>query len=260
MKFKLLLLLPFFVMINSNSEEAFFWGQNGHRVTGEIAEQFLTKRAKRKIDKILQGEGLAFVSTYADEIKSDRKYRKYSSWHYVNMDSNETYEASEKNPKGDLVTAIDTCVKVLKNDESSEEDVVFHLKMLVHLVGDLHQPMHIGRREDKGGNKIQVQWFGQGTNLHSVWDTKIIENFNMSYLELANNSKRLSKKQIETIKNGSVIDWVDEVHQITNKVYNSVKVGENLRYRYSYDYLETVRNQLQKGGIRLAKVLNDIYR
>ena len=105
-----------------------------------------------------------------------------------------------------------------------------------------------------------MQWFGQGTNLHSVWDTKIIENFNMSYLELANNSKRLSKKQIETIKNGSVIDWVDEVHQITNKVYNSVKVGENLRYRYSYDYLETVRNQLQKGGIRLAKVLNDIYK
>ena len=221
MKFKLLLLLPFLIMINSKSEEAFFWGQNGHRVTGEIAEQFLTKRAKRKIDKILQGEGLAFVSTYADEIKSDRKYRKYSSWHYVNMDSNETYEASEKNPKGDLVTAIDTCVKVLKNDESSEEDVVFHLKMLVHLVGDLHQPMHIGRREDKGGNKIQVQWFGQGTNLHSVWDTKIIENFNMSYIELANNSKKLSKKQIDSIKIGSVVDWVDEVHQVTNKVYNS---------------------------------------
>ena len=259
MKFKILVLLPLFAMLNSSSDEAFFWGQNGHRATGEIAENFLTKRTKRKIDKILKGESLAFVSTYADEIKSDKKYRKYSSWHYVNMDLDETYEASEKNPKGDLVTAIDTCITILKNKDSSEEDVVFHLKMLVHLIGDLHQPMHIGRREDKGGNDIQVQWFGQGTNLHSVWDTKIIENFNMSYIELANNSKRLSKKQIEALNKGSVIDWVEEVHEITKRVYKSVKVGENLKYRYSYDYLGVVRTQLQKGGIRLAKVLNDIY-
>jgi len=259
MKFKLLLLIPLFTMMNSSSDDLMFWGQNGHRATGEIAEKHLTKRAKRKIDKILKGESLAFVSTYADEIKSDKKYRKYSSWHYVNMGLDETYDTAEKNPKGDLVTAIATCIKTLKNKESSEDDIVFHLKMLVHLIGDLHQPMHIGRREDKGGNDIQVQWFGQGTNLHSVWDTKIIESFNMSYIELANNSKKLSKKQIEALNQGSVIDWVEEVHQITKKVYQSVKVGENLKYRYSYDYLETVRTQLQKGGIRLAKVLNDIY-
>jgi len=259
MKIKLLLLIPFLLVMTSSSDEAYFWGQNGHRVTGKIAEKHLTRKTKKCIDKILKGQSLAFVSTYADEIKSDRKYRDYNVWHYVNMDLDQTYEQAEKNPQGDLVQGIEKCVTVLKNKNSTEEDKVFHLKMLVHLVGDLHQPMHIGRKEDKGGNDVQVQWFGNGSNLHRVWDTNMIADWNMSYIELAENADDLSKKQIEFIQEGSFVDWVNEVHEVTKEVYNSVKVGENLRYNYSYDHFGTVRTQLQKGGIRLAKVLNEIY-
>ena len=131
--------------------------------------------------------------------------------------------------------------------------------MLIHFVGDLHQPMHIGQREDKGGNTIQVQWFGQGANLHSVWDTKMIEAWNMGYLELADNAKSLTKKQVEDIQNGTLTEWVDGIHEITKKVYQSVKVGEKLSYRYSYDHFGIVRDQIQIGGIRLAKILNDIF-
>ncbi len=104
-----------------------------------------------------------------------------------------------------------------------------------------------------------MQWFGKGTNLHTVWDSKMIEEWNMSYLELAKNSSNLSKEQIEAIKKGSVADWVDEVHKLTKKVYNSAQIGDNLKYRYSYDYMETLRSQLQIGGIRLAKILNEIF-
>ena len=175
------------------------------------------------------------------------------------MGLDENYETAEKNPKGDLVTAIAKCISVLKDPKQKESDKVFYLKMLVHLVGDLHQPMHIGQKEDRGGNRIKVQWFGQGTNLHSVWDTKMIEAWNMSYLELANNAKDLSRSQVKAIEKGSVEDWVNEVHAITKELYSSVKEGENLRYRYSYDHFATVRTQLQKGGIRLAKILNGIY-
>ena len=191
MNLKIFLFIPFLLFLKSSDDEAFFWGQNGHRVTGKIAEQYLTKRAKRKIDKLLKGESLAFVSTFADEIKSDRSYRKYSPWHYVNMELDETYKEAKKNPQGDLVTGINTCIEILKDENSTEADKVFHLKLLVHFIGDLHQPMHIGRKEDKGGNDFQVQWFGKGTNLHSVWDTKMIEAWNMSYVELANNAKQL---------------------------------------------------------------------
>jgi hypothetical protein len=259
MKIKLFLMISLFFFSNSSTEETVFWGPTGHRTTGEIAERHLTNKAKRKIDKLLKGQSLAFVSTFGDEIKSDRKYNEFYSWHYVNMNLDEKYADAEKNPKGDLVTGINKCIQVLKDENSSEEDKVFYLKLLVHFVGDLHQPMHIGQKDDKGGNTVQVQWFGRGTNLHSVWDTKMIEEWNMSYLELADNANDLSKKEIKAIEKGTVVEWVDEVHEITKDVYKSVKVGENLKYRYSYDHLGTVRTQLQKGGIRLAKVLNDIF-
>ena len=177
MKIKLLLLVPFLFVMTSSTENVTFWGKNGHRTTGKIAEKHLTKRAKKCIDKLLKGQSLAFVSTYADEIKSDKKYNKYYTWHYVNMDLDESYKESKKNPKGDLVTGINTCIKILKDKKNSETDRVFHLKMLVHLIGDLHQPLHIGRSEDKGGNTIQIQWFGKGTNLHKVWDEKMIDDF-----------------------------------------------------------------------------------
>ena len=259
MKLKLFLLIAALFFGNPAMEETVFWGQNGHRATGKIAENHLNKKAKKRIDKLLKGQSLAFVSTYADEIKSDSAYRKYYSWHYVNMDLEESYADATKNPKGDLVTGINKCIEVLKDTNSSDEDKSFHLKMLVHFVGDLHQPMHIGQKEDKGGNAIQVEWFGKETNLHAVWDTKMIENWNMSYLELADNAKEVSKKQIAAIEAGTLLEWVDEVHELTKKIYKSAAVGENLRYRYSYDHFDIVRDQLQIGGIRLAKILNDIF-
>jgi hypothetical protein len=130
--------------------------------------------------------------------------------------------------------------------------------MLVHLIGDLHQPMHIGLEEDKGGNDFKVQWHYKDSNLHRIWDSDMIEKFNMGYMEIAKNADALSKQQVAAIQEGTVIDWVDETHELSRKVYASVKPDENLRYRYSYNNFKTVRDQLQIAGIRLAKVLNDI--
>ena len=235
------------------------WGPTGHRTTGEIAENYLTKKAKKHINELLQGHSLAFVSTFGDDIKSDSKYNKYYTWHYVNFPFHTKYENSEKNPKGDVVTGIDYCINILKNKNSSKEDQIFYLKLLVHLIGDLHQPLHVGKGEDKGGNDIQVRWFNRGTNLHRLWDSDMIEHFNMSYTELAANADKLSKNQVNLIQKGTVLDWTYETQKLAIKVYNSAKIGEKLGYRYAYDNFNTVRSQLQKAGIRLAKVLNDIY-
>ena len=165
MKTNILFILAFLLIGNiafaSNNDNDIIWGQTGHRAVGEIATKHLSKSVLRKVKELLDGQSLAMISTYADDIKSDRAYRKYSTWHYVNLNDDETYQTSKKNPKGDLVTGIKECVKVLKDKNSSIEAKRFHLKMLVHLVGDLHQPMHIGRKEDKGGNTVQVQWHGK---------------------------------------------------------------------------------------------------
>jgi len=258
---KKLLILALVVLIgNTGFANDGDWGKTGHRATGEIAENYLNKKAKKAIDKILNGQGLAFVANYADDIKSDPEFRKYGPWHYVNLaPDEEKYNAETANPKGDLYQAILKCKEVLKDKSASKEEKQFYLKMLVHFVGDLHQPFHVGRGADKGGNDIQVRWYNQGSNIHRVWDSQMIDSYQMSYTELAENSRKLSRAQIKAIEEGEVIDWVYESREMADELYDSVEVGEKLGYEYMYEHLPTVLKQLQKGGIRLAKILNEIY-
>ncbi len=259
MKSKVIILFLLVSSIVYANDKELIWGQTGHRVVGEIAYHYLTKRAKRNLNKLLNGEGLAMISTYADDIKSDRAYDKHKPWHYVNFKDGETYETSKKNPKGDLVTGIQECKKIILDPNSSKKDKIHYLKLLVHLIGDLHQPLHVGRAEDRGGNAIRVQWFRRNTNLHSVWDSKMLDSYGMSYSELSSNLNKLSKNKVKALQQGGIVDWVNETRVLTTKVYASAKKEENLSYRYMYDHFSTVKSQLQKGGIRLAKVLNELF-
>jgi S1/P1 Nuclease. len=249
----LLLLLPMFMFGNT------IWSKTGHRVTGQIAQNHLKGKTKRALNDLLDGHSLAFVSTYGDDIKADRAYNKYSPWHYVNYPLGMSYVDSEKSKDGDIITAIEECKTVIKDKNRPREERVFHLKMLVHLIGDLHQPMHASREEDKGGNDIQVQWFGQGSNLHRVWDQNLIESYGMTYTELAHELDKVPTKKIKKIQEGTIYDWVDESHEICGELYDSVKVGDKLGYQYTYNYNDLLFEQLQKGGLRLAKVLNDLF-
>lgn len=250
----LCLLSAHLVMGNSN-----FWSKTGHRVVGEVAMGHLNRKTNRAVSKLLNGQSLAAVSNYADIIKSDRAFKNFSTWHYVNISLDKNYSEVEPSPNGDLVTGIQKCIEILKNQNSTEADRIFYLKMLIHLIGDLHQPMHVGRAEDKGGNDIQLQWFGKGSNLHRVWDSNMINDYGMSYTELSKKLPVLDKEQIREIKKGTVLEWVKESQELVNEIYSSVGKGEKLGYSYSYKYWNTVEKQLQKGGIRLAQVLNDIF-
>lgn len=259
MKSNFLYILIIFFLCSFNTHAALKWGVTGHRVVGAIADQYTTNKTKRHIKKILSHQSLALVSTFADDIKADPRYKEFETWHYVNMTFEETYETSKKNSKGDLVTGIAYCKNIIKDANASDADKAFYLKMLVHLVGDLHQPLHIGREEDRGGNDIKVQWFYKDTNLHKVWDSQMLDGDKMSYSELAANAEFLSKKQVKFLQQGSVVDWVNDTQQLAKTVYGSVEQGENLRYPYPYKYLDVARNQLQIAGIRLAHVLNELF-
>lgn len=259
MKNILSFIVTFILVISTINAENPDWGATGHRTVGKIADSYLKGKTKRKITELLDGQSLALVSTFGDDIKSDKRYNEFYTWHYVNMPFGVRYQDSEKNPQGDLVTGIEKCKEVILDENASKEDKAFYLKLLVHFIGDLHQPMHVGRKEDKGGNDVQVQWFGNGTNLHAVWDSKMINHFDMSYSELADNREEISKTKVEELKKGTIVDWVNETQTYAIKVYGSVKIGENLRYGYMYHNFSLLQSQLQKGGIRLAKVLNDLF-
>tara|TARA_B100001093_G_C26800319_1_gene1003064 strand:- start:921 stop:1691 length:771 start_codon:yes stop_codon:yes gene_type:complete len=239
------------------------WGSTGHRVIAEVATNYLTDNAKFKINKILDGETLVNASTFADDIKSDSRYDKYYDWHFLNMELDDEYEEIIPSDKGDVYLAINQCIDIIESDSASDSDKSFYLKLLVHFVGDLHQPLHIGRYEDRGANRIYVKWFGRNSNLHRVWDSEMINSHNMSYSELALNLPNpdflILTEKAKDFERNDILNWVDEIHEYTNKIYGDVSIDDKLGYEYQYKNFGTVKDLLLIGGIRLSKILNYLF-
>jgi hypothetical protein len=150
------------------------WGKIGHRTVGEIAQRQLSFTAEQKINEILDGQSLAVASTWADEMRSNPEFDKYSTWHYVNLPLDKEYgDVEHLGPN--VVKMINTAIPILQSPMADKKTKQFWLKYLVHMVGDVHQPLHTGREEDWGGNKINVYFKGRKdaeglTNLHDLWD------------------------------------------------------------------------------------------
>lgn len=233
------------------------WGATGHRVTGMIASNHLNKKAKKKIEALLGQESLAMAATWMDDIRSDSTYDYASDYHWVTVETGQTYEQSKKNPNGDVIMTIERLISGLKSGKLDRSSEIRDLKFLIHLIGDIHQPLHVGCCDDSGGNKVQVKWFGGNANLHRVWDSDIIEGTKLSYTELAQSLGTPDAATIKRYQSASVRDWANESMNHRKQVY---EVGNgNLGYQYSYKNLPLVRERLLAAGIRLAGVLNDIY-
>ena len=147
---------------------------------------------------------------------------------------------------------------MLENESTLEKDKLFYLKLLVHFVGDIHQPMHIGRYEDRGGNRVNVKWFGRNTNLHRLWDSDMINSYGMSYSELARNLPSPEKLEIK-FERDDLIDWVNDIHSYTRNIYKGVSNDDRLGYEYQYKNFPTVRELILQGGMRLAAILNYLF-
>ena len=239
------------------------WGSTGHRVIAEVASNYLTDNARLEINKILNGETLVNASTHADDIKSDSRYDKYYNWHFLNMELDDEYEEITPSERGDVFIAINKCIDILESDSVSNTDKSFYLKLLVHFIGDLHQPLHIGRYQDRGANRIYVKWFGRNSNLHRVWDSEMINSHNMSYSELALNLPNpdflILTEKAKDFERNDILNWVDEIHEYTNKIYRDVSIDDKLGYEYQYKNFGTVKDLLLIGGIRLSKILNYLF-
>jgi len=261
-KFTVYIFTVFLLLI---STETFAWGTTGHRVVAEIAENHLSCKAKRKIKKIIGNQKLAYWANWPDFIKSNPDWKMADSWHYLNFPSGLNKNSFDENLNNstdkNLYKRVLLIMNELKNDknlpiEKQQEDLYF----LIHLIGDAHQPLHLGREEDLGGNKIQIQWFHNPTNLHSLWDTKLVDFQNYSYTELAEvldvHDKKLNKKLTE----GNLNDWLFDSYQKSEIIYSQVKSGDELSYKYNYDNVSILEEQLLKAGLRLAKTLNEIFK
>jgi len=242
--------------------EASAWGVTGHRVVAEIAENHLTNRAKRKLKKLIGKQKLAYWANWPDNVRNSPEWKNTSTWHYVNIPPQESkeqfIEQLKNNNKPNIYTAIQNVKGIIVDKNTPDADREIYLRFLVHFLGDMMQPMHTGREEDLGGNLIKIQFFKKDTNLHSLWDSGLIDNTKYSYTEYARVLDVKSKEEIKQIQSGSLEDWLYESHQAANQLYASVKPGENYSYDYQEQYKDLLERQLLHAGLRLAKILNEV--
>lgn len=253
-----------------NSAVVFGWGPKGHDIVAAIAEKHLSDKTKTALAEMFDGHSIVYYSSWMDGIQNSpewtTKYSHTKTWHYANVDKGETYQTMKKNDKGDVVTALTTMTATLKTYypdnlyRISEDDI----KMIVHMVGDMHCPMHAGRLSDLGGNKMKVRWFGRNTNLHSVWDSKMIDSARTwSYSEWCEHLDVLDPEHVQMYWAGNFEEWFMETVGNAAKIYEYVENLEeenpNLSYQFIYDFSPMLEDRLVVAGIRLAYVLNSIF-
>lgn len=243
------------------TSEAFAWGQKGHDVVAYVAECNLSSRVAKRVTRVLEGHSPVYYANWMDNASHTKEYAYTSTWHYANVDEGYTFETMPRLESGDVVKAVNDLVAQLKSKTLSAEEENIALRMLIHLVGDLHCPMHAGRKSDKGGNRVKVLYFGRQTNLHSVWDSSLVESaHNWTYTEWQKQIDIISKEEKNAVRQGSVEDWFKQTHAIAEQVYAATPEGARMSYDEVAKYTPIIEQQLLKGGLRLAQLLEDIYR
>ena len=244
---------------------AFAWGKTGHRVVAALADAQLSGLARAHVKELLGVESLDEAATWPDDMRSapGQFWQKTATpWHYVTLNGI-VYDHAPS--EGDALEALSRYRATLQDPKASLADKQLALRFIVHLVGDLHQPLHVGKCCDRGGNDIKVKWFGRDLNLHSVWDSALVDEEQLSFTELAAKLQRhTSNADVKAWWDINPRDWISESGQLRETVYpepdrKDPKAPPELSYGYVYKYTPLMEQRLKQAGARLAAYLNDIY-
>lgn len=259
-KFPFLLLLSFFC------GSASAWWADEHRVVAIIADKHLSDQARIEVRRILGDVSLEEIANWGDSIKSQPRWQHSKSWHYLNLASDQNFASFEPIVGGDILWALNYFYGQLQAANTTIADRRIALQFFVHLVADIHQPLHVGLAKDRGGNRVTVRWFKSAKlqNLHKVWDGLLTAN-DLSPIEYARQLDSASKLQLQSWKDGSFEDWVGESRMILEQAYSFgvknngdkiIKLGD----RYLRANRPTAEQRLLQAGIRLAEYLNRALR
>jgi hypothetical protein len=281
-------LLAALLVLLAPAQAALAWGPEGHRMVGDIASRFLIPKASARVLELLESDRLADgqpsgrrtlgeIAYWADEIKETDWGKRRGPWHYddVPLCEKSAYEKYCRN--GRCASAqLARHIEILADEGASRRRRNEALKWIVHLVGDIHQPLHAGNRGDRGGNRVQVSFFGErdnlpygSINLHAVWDVHMVRRLISDRGgERAIVSAPLSEAQSGAWEKGSIADWIGETHLLardvaypllpvpsacSNKITGVVPIDREYYSRAA----PVIEIQIRKAGIRLARVLND---
>jgi hypothetical protein len=241
------------------------WGVDGHRAIGNIAEHHLSEKARREVAALLGTQTLTLVSTQPDEMRYLPEYKETAPWHYVNTAMGLAHDQYLQTVKGQTTpnayNILVAKIKEMKDPAKTREQRAEALIFVVHIVGDIHQPMHTGRAEDKGGNDIKMTYRGKDTNLHSLWDSGLIDYQGLTYTEMGQQYSVLPdglRKQWQVTADPA--EWLFESYTIATRLYAEAAQNPNPDFRYYPAHADIVKQRVQQAGVRLAAVLNEAFK
>ena len=243
---------------------AFGWGEEGHRITGAIAEQYITKTNRSKLNKILGKYSIEDLSNWLDWKRAD--WKSASSFHYLSMPVGATkYEDEHCNSKGICAVSMIRKYKAIALDKyESPEAKAEAIKVIIHLFEDVHMPLHTGgKKGDKGGNGVDVRFFTRNSNLHKVFDTELIKYSGKSEEQWVYElTKDLTDEKVKSIQEGSLIDWIEDSHKHVAPIYSNLPKVKDGKVQMTEEYVkfgnEVISEQMLEAGVRLGKFLNDL--
>lgn len=271
----------FLLSITLSAMNLYAWGDNGHRAVGLIAEKHLNPNGRSLKKEILGNEKFARAATWADEIRSDPNFKAIAPYHFMTIPQGSEYHEGDAPQEGDLYVGITNNLQRITDESLSKSERIQSLRLLIHFVGDLHQPLHVGTGSDRGANWCMVKWFGETKNLHEVWDSELFQSLKLSFTEYVDLIRTPNPEEVQTWTNSGLSDWIKESIAIRDTVYppnkgtkTSLTTDErtyckkkssdyiptdlmpSLSYEYAYQFKPIMETQILKAGIRLASLIN----
>jgi len=239
------------------------FGKLGHRLAGEVAAPLLCERAAAELKALNEPYPFVSAGAWADKVRYQDKWRRSRSWHYINVETDAFSREQKRNPKGDVLWAIEHFKPRITDSGLSDQQRREAMLFYVHFVVDLHQPLHVGYSADLGGNKVKVQLDGRKTNLHSVWDTGLLQLESQSQQDYLAALQSLALGRIDEWQASEPADWLRESLALRPQVYSYSERKSLEAVTLSESYLieskEIIDVRLAQAGVRLAGQLNAIW-
>ena len=247
------------------SHQSFAFGVDGHLIIARIAENHLTTKTRLDIKRIGDGKSLSALALWPDQIRGAPQWRHSKPWHYINIEDGENFATLRRSNRGDVLSALETAYQQLQDPDLSPDQHRQALAFFVHFAGDIHQPLHVGRFSDRGGNRIEVTWLAQKRerNLHWVWDSGLLKHKPTSVVDYSNSLDKTSDQQLKNWQAGSFVDWAEESKMLRSQVYEFGLQAPSDHVSIDQHYIERNKPLLEKrllmAGVRIAGCLNRLF-
>jgi hypothetical protein len=244
------------VLFFSLTSFSYGWGKVGHHIIVEVAKSYVSKSVQDSITKYLGDTSWDEASTWMDEQRGNSQYDYMKQWHYINIEKGNQYDTTIGDGNN-VVKQLGIAINNLKNrSKLTKEEINLNIKVLFHLMGDLHQPLHVGYGVDRGGNEVKVTYKEKIFSLHRIWDTDIIESKMSAADDVQGLLSKTSHRKLKKMIRGDIVQWLNQTRDLLDVVYTYPDVLGDDYINKSYPVVE---NQLLLGGVRLGKILNEVF-